>query len=339
MRAYIIRRLLLGVVVLFGVTLVTFFIARVIPSDPAARWVGGHPTAEQIARARVELGLDKPLHIQYLRYMGDLLRGNWGTSIRTHHPVLADIRAFLPASLELILSGILIAAVLGVPLGILSATRKDALPDHGARLVSIGAVSIPTFWLAMLLQLLFFGYLGLLPLGGRVDTVVRLTYPLQRITGSYLVDSLLTGNWPVFTNALTHMVLPALTMAAYPLGLITRMTRSSLLEVMAEEYIVVPRAYGIPRSVVYYRYALKNALGPTITVLGLTFAYSLAETFLVESVFNWPGLGQYASQSILSADYPAIMGVTLVVACTYVIVNLVVDLILAWLDPRIRLEG
>ncbi|HHY95909.1 MAG TPA: ABC transporter permease [Firmicutes bacterium] len=283
--------------------------------------------------------MDKPLHLQYVRYMSDLLKGDWGTSIRTHRPVSSDIRSFLPASLELILSGMFIAVLVGVPLGILSATRKETAPDHAARLISIGAVSIPTFWLAMLLQLIFFQHLGLFPLGSRLDTVVRLTYPVHKLTGSFLLDSLLTGNWPVFTNALSHIVLPAITMAAYPLGLITRMTRSSLLEVMNEEYIVVPRAYGIPRSVVYYRYALKNALGPTITVLGLTFAYSLAETFLVESVFNWPGLGQYASQAILSADYPAIMGVTMVVACVYVIVNLVVDLVLAWLDPRIRLEA
>jgi len=335
-RAFIVRRLLLGLVVVLGLTVVTFFIARVVPSDPAARWVGPRATVEQIERARVKLGLDKPIYIQYLRYMGDLLRGDWGVSIVTHQPVLRDIATYLPASLELTFYGMLLAIIVGIPLGVLSAVHKDRAVDHLSRAFSIGAVSLPTFWVAMVFQLVFFGYLHILPLGGQLDMAVKLAYSIPRVTGMYTVDALLAGNWTVFLNALEHLVLPAVTLATYPVGLITRMLRSSMLEVSNEDYIRVARAYGLPEGRVIYVYALKNAIGPTITVIALTFAYSLAGTFLIEAVYNWPGLGHYAADAVLAADYPAIMGVTIVVAFFYVLLNLLVDIIHAVLDPRIK---
>lgn len=336
MRAYIMRRVLLGLVVILGLTVVTFFIARVVPSDPAARWVGPRATVEQIARARVQLGLDKPLYVQYFRYMTDVFRGDWGTSIVTHQPVLRDIATYLPASIELTVFGMLLAIIVGIPLGVLSAVHKDRAIDHLSRTFSIGAVSLPTFWVAIVFQLVFFGYLHLLPLSGQLDMTVKLGYPVAHITGMYLLDSLLTGNWVVFFDALSHLVLPAVTLATYPVGLITRMTRSSMLEVLNEDYIRVARAYGLSERRIIYSYALKNAIGPTITVIALTFAYSLAGTFLIEAVFNWPGLGHYAADAVLAADYPAIMGVTVIVAFFYVIVNLVVDIVHAVLDPRIK---
>lgn len=336
MRAFIVRRALLGLVVILGLTVVTFFIARVVPSDPAARWVGPRATLEQIARARVQLGLDKPIYVQYVRYMADLVRGDWGTSIVTHQPVLRDIATYLPASLELTIAGMLLAIVIGIPLGVLSAVHKDRAIDHLSRTFSIGAVSLPTFWVAMVFQLVFFGYLHLLPLSGQLDMAVKLGYPVPHLTGLYTLDSLLTGNWVVFWNALAHLVLPAATLATYPVGLITRMTRSSMLEVLSEDYIRVARAYGLSEKRIVYFYALKNAVGPTVTVVALTFAYSLAGTFLIEAVFNWPGLGHYAADAVLAADYPAIMGVTIIVAFFYVILNLIVDILHAVLDPRVQ---
>ncbi|UFJ40770.1 ABC transporter permease [Brevibacillus humidisoli] len=337
MLRFIVRRLLLGLIVLAGVSMITFFIARVIPSEPAARWVGAHATAEQIAAARVELGLDQPLYIQYIDYMQGLVTGDWGQSIRTHQPVLDELLTFLPSSLELIFAGMLIAILLGIPLGVISAIRKESWIDHLSRGFSIGGVSIPTFWLALILQLLFFQALGILPLGERVSTEVSLLNPIEEQTGFYLLDALLQGNTVFFTDALLHLILPAITMAAYPLGLITRMIRSSMVEVMGEEYMRVHQAYGIPRRKRIYLYALKNALAPTVTSLGLTFAYALTTTFLIEAVFSWPGLGMYASQAILSSDYPAIMGITMLVTASYILVNLLVDIVVVLLDPRIKL--
>jgi len=336
-RAFVVRRALLGLVVLLGVTIVTFMIARVIPSEPAARWVGPKATAEQIARARIELGLDRPLHVQYYRYMSDLLRGDWGMSIRTHQPVMEDIKAFLPASLELCVVGMAISLVIGIPLGVASAVRKDSWFDHANRTFAIAGVSMPTFWLGMILQLVFFKELGILPLGGRISSQMRWIAPFPRITGAYLLDTLLSANMVAFKDAFLHIILPALTLAAYPVGLVMRMTRSSMLEVMGEDYIRVAKAYGLPHSLVIYRYALKNAIGPTITVVALSFAYSLAGTFLIEAVFSWPGLGYYAALSVITVDYPAIMGVTILIAAFYVILNTLVDIVHAVLDPRIKI--
>jgi peptide/nickel transport system permease protein len=335
--SYIARRVMLSLVVLLGVSILTFLLTRVVPSKPEIRWVGPRATEEQIARAREELGLDKPLYVQYWKYITDFVRGNWGISIRTKQPVLRDILARLPASLELILASMILAVILGLPLGILSAAKAGSTVDHLGRLLSIAGVALPSFWLGMILQLVFAKELGLLPLAERADMLVLLLNPLKHITGFYLFDSLVTGNFTVFVDALKHLVLPAVTLSTYPLGLCVRMTRASLLEVLGEDYIRTARAYGTREAKVLGKYALKNALGPVITVLALTFAYSLAATFLVESVFAWPGLGRYASEAIMTVDYPAIMGITILVAFTYIALNLLVDIVLALLDPRIRL--
>lgn len=334
---YVARRLMLGLFVLWGLTIVTFVLARVVPGDPAARWVGPHATAAQIAAARTELGLDRPVQVQYARYVGQLLSGDLGVSIRTHQPVSRDIRTFLPASLELTVAGMLVAIVLGIPLGVAAAWREGRWVDHLTRLLSIGGASMPTFWLAMIFQLVFFKQLHVLPLSGRIDTMTPILHPIQPVTGSFLVDGLLQGNWPVVGNALVHLVLPAVTLATYPLGLVVRMLRSSMIEALGEDYVRAARAAGFGELRVVARYALKNAIAPTLTVLALTFAYSLTGTFLIESVFNWPGLGNYAAEAVITNDYPAIMGVTLVVAVLYVGLNLVVDAVQALLDPRIRM--
>lgn len=335
---FIIRRILLGIFVLFGVLVITFLVTRVIPSEPAARWIGPRATAEQIAAAKIELGLDQPIFIQFITYLQGLFTGDWGVSISSHQPVLLEIMTYLPSSLEIIFGGMLIALIVGIPIGVLTAVQKESWPDHFARGISIGGVSIPAFWLAMILQFIFYQQLGWFPLGGRVSTEISLLYPIENYTGSYLLDSLIQGNWLFFKDALMHSILPILTMAAFPLGVVTRMTRSSMLEVIGEDHIRVTKAYGFSKATQIFKYALKNAMGPTATALGLTFAYALTTTFLIESVFSWPGLGLYTSDAILTADYPVIMGVTIFVTAGYLIINLLVDILLAILDPRIKVN-
>lgn len=335
---YIARRLVMALFVLASVSVITFFIARVIPSDPAAAWVGAHPTPEQIAQAREQLGLDRPLYEQYLRYMGDLLQGDLGTSVRSHQPIATDLKTFLPATLELVLTGMVMAVAIGIPLGVFSGAKKGSLLDHLTRLFSIAGVSMPTFWLGLLLQLFFFSRLGILPLGGRVSTEVSLYHPVTQITGFYLIDSAVTGNWVAFKDALVHIVLPAFTLATYAIGLTIRMIRSTMIEVLNEKYILAARVAGISERAVLFVLALKNAIVPTITVLGLSFVYSLTGAILVEIIFSWPGLGTYITNAVLSIDFPVIVSVTLVVTVFYVFVNLFLDLVQAMLDPRVTLQ-
>ena len=335
---YIIRRLAMAVLVLISVSIITFFVARVIPSDPAAAWVGAHPTQEQIARARELLGLDRPLYVQYLLYMAYLLRGDLGTSVRTHQSVASDLKTFLPATLELVLAAMLIAVVLGLPLGVLSGANKGSWLDHGTRLISVAGVSMPTFWLGLIFQLIFFSWLGILPLGGRISTEVALFHSVEQITGFYLIDSVITGNWVALKDALLHLILPAFTLSTFAIGLTIRMTRSTMIEVLSEKFILAARAAGIPERTVLFVLTLKNAIVPTITLLGLTFVYSLTGAILVEVIFSWPGLGSYVTDAVLSLDFPVIVSVTLVVTVFYVLVNLLLDLTQAMIDPRVSLH-
>lgn len=336
MVAYIRRRLLLGLIVMLGVVTVTFFITRIIPSDPAAKWVGARATPQQIQAARIELGLDQPLPVQYVNYLADLARGDLGRSLRTHQPVTTELARFVPPTLELVLLSFLMAIVLGIPLGIYSAKKKNKMLDHFSRLFSIGAVSLPTFWVALFFQLIFYNYLGLLPLGGRVSTYTSVMYELPHITGMLLFDSAVTGQWHIFGDALKHILLPCITIALFPIGLVARMTRSAMLEVLNEDYITAARSYGLNENMVLWQYALKNTLGPTAIVVTLSLGYTLVNTFLVEAIFSWPGLGNYVATSIMTMDTPAIMGATIFSAISYIILNMIADIIIA-LDPRVRL--
>jgi peptide/nickel transport system permease protein len=335
---FVIKRLALAILVLISVSIITFLIARVIPSNPAAAWVGPHPTQEQIDAATKRLGLDRPLHIQYLRYMDGLLRGDLGNSIKTHQPITTDLKVFLPATLELVLFGMLMAILIGIPLGVLSGANKGSLLDHLTRLVSVAGVSMPTFWLGLLLQLLFFGQLGLLPLAGRISTDVAINNPVEIITGFYLLDTLMTSNWVAFKDALSHIILPSFTLATFAIGLTIRMTRSTMIEVLSAKYILAARVAGLPERVVLFVLALKNAIIPTITVLGLSFVYSLTGAILVEVIFSWPGLGSYVTNAVLNIDFPVIVSVTLVVTVFYVFINLLLDLVQAMIDPRVVLN-
>jgi peptide/nickel transport system permease protein len=318
---------------------ITFMISRVIPSDPAQLYLGGgRHTPEQKAEAREALGLDKPLIVQFGIYMKDFVSGDWGQSLRTKRPVLGDIMGFLPASLELIIAAMILATVFGVSTGAASAYRKGRFIDHAGRVVAIAGVALPSFFLALVLQIIFVGQLDLLPASGQLSIEVAVEHPVTDITGMVVLDALITANWAAFWNGLQHLILPMLALAAYTAGMTMRMTRSAMLEALESDYARMAYAMGVPDRIIVGRYALKNALAPVLTVIGLLFAYALVGTFFIEQIFAWPGLGTYATISILNQDYPAIMGVTVVVALTYVIVNLIVDLIVARLDPRVMLS-
>jgi len=335
---FILRRLLTSLLVLIGVSIITFLLARVVPTDPAELYIGPKARADQIALVREQLGLNKPLPIQYLIYMRDLLHGNLGISIGTKRPVLQEIKDRAPATIELLFTGMLLAVLIGIPLGVLSARWQGKPLDIVVRSVSIVGVSMPAFYLGLMFQILFFRNLHWLPLTGDVSSDLRFTNPLQMVTHFVLLDALLTHNWVALKDAAWHLVLPAITLAAYPIGLIARMTRAAMLEVLEQDYIRTARAYGIKDVIITYLYALKNAISPTLTVVGLTIALSLTGAFFVEAIFNWPGLGEFTVRALLNIDYPAIMGITLFGATAYVIINLVVDVLQAWIDPRISLK-
>lgn len=331
-------RLLLAAVVLAGVLVLTFFVARVLPSDAAARYAGTRPTPEQVARIRVEMGFDQPLPTQFARYIGGVLQGDLGVSLTSRRAILADIARFLPATLELVFAAMLLAVVIGIPSGVVAAAMSGTRIDGICRSIAVLGVSIPNFWLALMLQLVFFGWLGWLPLGGRMDNVLSIVQPIEFITGFYLVDAALMGNWDSWWSALHHLLLPAIVLASYPLGLAMRMTRAAMLDTLSAPYIVAARALGFSERFVLFRVALKNSIVPTLNALALTFAYAITGAFLVEIIFSWNGIGKYLSDAVLNADFPVVMGVTLVVTLIYLLVNLMVDLAQAMIDPRMALE-
>lgn len=338
MTRYLVRRIALAILVVVGVVVLTFVIARVVPGDPAASWAGPHASKEEIDRVRHDLGLDRPLPSQIVTYFGGVLRGDWGTSIHTHQPVLSDLMTRAPSSIELVVVSLALALLIAIPLGLVSARWSGRFPDGAIRVGAVLSVSMPAFWLALILQLLFFQRWHLLPVAGQYDPNLDYTHPLVQYTRMPVVDALITGNWVVLRSALSHLVLPALVIASYPLGVITRMVRASELDILGEDHVRAVRAIGFRERSVLGRFALKPALVPVVSVVALVFAYSLVNTFLVESIFDWSGLGSYAADSISSLDTPAIVGVTLFIAIVYVVANLVVDLVQAWIDPRITVS-
>jgi peptide/nickel transport system permease protein len=338
MGAFVLRRAGSAIVVLIGVVILTFVIARVIPGDPAANWAGPRASPESVRIVSHQLGLDRPLPVQIWKFFTGVFRGDWGTSIHTHRPVLDDIVGRLPVSLELVVAALIIATVVGVPLGLLSARWHGRLADHAVRAVSIVGVSMAAFWLALILQLVFFRWLHWLPVAGEYDAKLQYSHPLKNVTGAPVLDALFTGNWPVFTSSITHLILPSVVVAAYATGVIARMVRANVLEVVGETHVQMVRALGFSERAVFGRFALRLAWSPVLQVIALVFAYSLVNTFLVEAVFNYPGLGSYAAASITSLDSPAIIGLTLFVAFVYVVLNTLVDIAQALLDPRVALR-
>jgi peptide/nickel transport system permease protein len=335
MFGFIARRITGLLLVMIGVSIITFILAHLVPVDPAAAALGQNAREEQIAAYREQLGLDRPVVEQYFVYVSRLLQGDLGTSIRTRRPVVDDLRDFLPATLELSLAALLVSLFLGIPLGMAAALRRNSWIDALARVLALIGGSIPIFYLGLLLISLFYRQLQWLPGPGRLDSTLN---PPESITGLYTVDALLTGNWEVLQNSLYHLVLPAITLGYFSTAVLLRMTRSSMLEVLSQDYIRTARAKGLAYSVVVWRHALRNALPPIITTVGITFGSLLSGAVLTETIFNWPGLGRYATTSVTSLDFPAVMGVTLVAAIVYPLVNTLVDIGYTFVDPRIRVQ-
>jgi len=336
-KEYIIKRFLMLILVVLGVMIITFVITRVIPAHPEFLWAGAHPTKEQLEKARKILHLDEPIPLQLYYYLSDFFRGNWGVSWRTKMPVVADIQTALPATLELLIFAFALGIIVGVPLGVVSALKRNKLADHIIRVASVGGASLPVFWFALILQLIFTSWLKLLPAGGRAESAAVLRTGFEPITGFYLLDSLLQGNFTVFSSVLSRIILPSLALAAYPMCLTARMTRAMMIEVLQENYIRSVKAWGLPERSILYRYALKNALAPVVASLGLSFGYTLIGAFMIEIIFVWPGIGYYAAMSLLSFDYPAAMACIIVVAIFYTVINTIVDVIHSLIDPRVVL--
>lgn len=329
----ILKRLLGLILVVLGVSVITFIVSHLIPGDPARLIAGDRATEEIVARIRESLGLDRPLYIQYGRYLSGLLHGDLGTSIRTGRPVLEDLAAFFPATIELAVVALFLATLLGVPMGVLSAVYRNKAVDQVVRTVAVSGISTPAFWLGLALIILFYGKLGLLPGSGRLAEGIT---PPARLSGMYLLDSLLTGNHAAFVSGLKHILLPAFTLGFVHLGVVARQIRSSMLEQLNEDYIRTSRANGLAKWSVILRHALPNALIPSVTVLGLAMGDLLYGAVLTETVFAWPGMGAYVVNSIQALDFPAVMGFAVLVSFAYVLVNLAVDLLYMVIDPRIR---
>lgn len=336
--SYVLRRLVMAAVVLFSVSVLTFSASRILPSDPAALFAGPRPTAEQIELARAQLGLDEPLIVQYGMFAQGVLTGDFGISFRTKRSIGEDISSYLPATLELIAGSMLITFFIGVPMGVLASAKPNRFFDQFSRFYAICGVSIPVFGLAMLLQLIFFRWLEWLPLSGRISKETSLFNPIEPVTGFNTIDAIIGGNFAGLLDVLSHMVLPAIALSIYPVGLAIRMTRATMGETMQERFIVAAKSMGLRSKTILFKLALKNAMAPTLTVLGLSFAYSLTGAFIVEVIFAWPGLGKYVTDAILDLDFPVIMAVTLVATAFYVLVNVIVDIAQAALDPRIKLQ-
>jgi peptide/nickel transport system permease protein len=333
MRSFLIRRLIGLVFVLVGVSLVTFILSHVLPADPARVALGGKAGAEQYEAMRERMGLDRPLYVQYATYVGNLLRGDLGYSYTSKRPVRDDLLDYFPASLELMSVALVLAAAIGIPLGVLSAARPARLVDRVATLLTVFGAAMPLFLLGLLFQVVFYKQLGWLPATGRID--VELGEP-NRITGIFTLDSLLTGDWPRLANSLKHLILPAVTLAMPATAILLQMVRTSMIESLGRDYVRTARSKGIAERQVIYGHALRNALLPTLTSFGLLIGALLSGAFLVEVVYTFPGLGMYVLNAILRSEFSAIISTTLLVAAVYVVANVLVDVAYVLVDPRIR---
>jgi len=331
------RRMLLVIPNLIGVIIVTFLLTRALPGDPAAYFAGPAATKDAIEQVRKQLGLDKPLVLQFGDYVTDLAKGNLGTSLTTGQPVLTELRNRLPASAELTLFGLILSMVIAIPLGILAAVKQGSWIDHTCRVVATAGVSLPVFFTGLLLVYFFYFKLGWSPAPlGRLD--VFSSAP-PSITGFYLIDSLMTGQFETFRAALSQLLLPGLTLCIFSLAPIARMTRASMLAVLASEFVRTARASGLDSRTVIITYAFRNAMLPVVTTLGMVFSFLLGANVLVEKVFAWPGIGSYAIEALISSDFAPVQGFVLTMAILYVALNLIIDILYGVIDPRVRLEG
>ncbi len=335
MWAYLVRRLILASLAIFGVLIITFFLSHVIPGDPVAAILGQQARQEVIDAMRHKLGFDRPIYEQFVIYLDRLAHGDLGDSIATHRPVLQDLKEFFPATIELATTAILIGAATGLVVGIISAVARGTWLDHATRFFSLIGLSMPVFWLGLIVLLIFYFWLGLFPGQGQLD--IFISRP-PRVTGLIIADSLIAGDTAALMNALGHLILPAMVLGSHALVGIARITRASMLEVLGQDYVKVARSKGLTERTVIFRHALKNALLPIITVIGIYYGGLLEGAVLTETVFAWPGLGRYATSAILSQDFAAIMGVTVLIAMVFSLANLFVDLAYGFLNPKIRFE-
>ncbi len=330
---YFIRRIPRLLIVFLGVSIITFAISHVIPGDPARMLVGQKASPETLVKVRVELGLDQPIPRQYLHYLSDLVHGDMGKSIRTQQPVASELKKYFPATLELTLVSMILTLIIGILLGVLAAVKRNQWLDHLSRIISLVGVSTPLFWSGLIVMIVFYKWLQLFPASGRLDTFLN---PPPLITGMYLIDGLLAGDLRVVISAFQHLVLPASCLAYVQLAVIARQVRSSMIEVLELDYIRTAKAFGLSKIKIIYKYALKNALLPTVTVSGLIFGELLGGAIITETIFSWPGMGKYVVDSVGFLDFPAIMGFTMLVSFGYVIINLLIDLLYRVIDPQIR---
>lgn len=330
--SYAVRRVALMVLVIVGVTIITFVLTHVVPVNPVLAYVGDHAPQSVVTAVEKQMGLTRPLPVQYGIYLWNLMHGNLGISIANQEPVGYDIGLYLPATIELSTAAMLVVIVVGMVTGVISALFRNTWIDQLARLFALGGVSLPVFFTALLFLGVFYVALGWLPGPGQLSPY---TVPPPHITGMVVVDALLSGQWSALGDALSHLVLPAVVLGWASTGVVARMVRSSLLEVMGADYVRTARAKGVPETGVVLRHGLRNALIPTITVLGLSYGSLLQGAVLTETIFAWPGIGRFATLSVTEVDVPAVLGVTLVAAIIYSFVNLIVDLVYASVDPRI----
>jgi peptide/nickel transport system permease protein len=320
---------------MIGISLVVFLLSHAVPSDPVVANLSQRnlDNAEMVAEFRAKWGLDQPLHKQYLTYLKNLFHGDLGVSLRTQRPVLDDLLRYFPATIELAVFGMIFAVFFGMIFGIISAIKRNTLTEQILRGVSIFGVSVPSFWLALILLFVFYLILGIAPGPGRVSSRIS---PPAHITGFFIMDSLAAGDFRLFVDVLRHLILPGACLGMFTMGLITRTTRSSLMEVLSLDFVRTARAKGLRENDVIRRHALGNALLPVVTVIGMGFSNLLSGMVLVETIFSWPGIGQYAFQSAQNLDFPAIVGVSLLIALNHVVINLVIDILYGFLDPRVR---
>lgn len=332
MVTYIVKRILQLIPVLVGVSIIVFFLMRVCAADPASIVLGQYATEESITEWRDANGLNDPIIVQYFSFIKGAVTGDLGTSYYSKSSVTKEILTRFPATIELAVSAILFASILGIVVGVISSVKKNSIFDTGGMVFSLVGVSMPIFWLGILLIILFAGMLHLLPSSGRIDPVLK----PNTVTGFILIDSLLEGNGEAFIDGVRHLVLPTVALSLYSMAIIARMTRSSMLETLQQDYIRTARAKGIRESLVIRRHALRNACMPIVTVIGLQLGSLLGGAVLTESVFSWPGIGSYTVNCILKSDFPVVQGVVLLIAVIFVFMNLIVDILYAFLDPRIK---
>lgn len=332
-RNYLLRRLLLFIPTLFGIVVLVFLLVRILPGDPARLALGPDAPMSQIISLRHSLGLDKPIHIQFLIFLDNFIHGKMGLSLLTNRDVYQDVTQFYPASLELSIVSMSIAIIIGIPLGIVSGIKQNKWVDHLSRMVSLFGVSIPRFWLSIMLVLTFSFYMRIMPISGRIGSGIS---PPTHMTGLYLIDSLITLNIPAFVSSLKHIMLPAISLSVSPLAQIVRLLRAGIIEHKRSPSVMMMKANGMPEDLINRKYLFKLSFIPVLSIIGLLFASVIAMSFAVETVFSWPGIGRYGANAVLYADFNAIVGVTILAGITFIIVNFIVDMLYGYFDPRIK---